>query len=94
MNTPYHFGKNSNTDWLIIVGVFVVLSGIFVGLAFYQFSIYRQSDRVFNRVAVATSTSLLLDHAKLDSVMKYIADREKKFKELKSSPLRFADPSR
>jgi len=90
----YHLGKSITTDWLIIVGVFVVLSAIFIGSAFYQFSIYRQNDWVSNRTAIATSTSLLLDRSKLDLVVKYLTEREQKFKALKSSPLRFTDPSR
>jgi len=90
----YHLGKTIAADWLIIVWVFVVLSAFFVGLAFYQFSIYRQDDRVSSRVAAATSTPSLLDHTKLDLVVKNIVEREQKFKALKSSPLRFTDPSK
>lgn len=91
---PYHLGRSITTDWLIIVGFFVVLSAIFVGLAFYQFSIYRQNDRISNRASFVASTSLLLDRAKLGSAVNYLTEREQKFKELKSSPLRFVDPSR
>ena len=90
----YHFGKNITIDWLVIVGIFVILSAIFVGLAFYQFSNYQRNNRISYRTAVATSTSLLLDHTKLDSIVNYFTEREQKFKELKSSPLRFTDPSR
>ena len=90
----YRLGKNSATDWLLIVLVFVGLVVIFIALAFYQFSNYQKSDRVSNRTAVATSTTPLLYSAKLDAVVKYIIANEQKFKELKVTPARFVDPSR
>lgn len=90
----YHFGKDSATDWLVIVGVFIFLSAIFVGMAFYQFANYQKNDKVSNRTAVTISTVPLLDQAKLDSVVKYLTANEQKFKELKAAPLRFVDPSK
>lgn len=90
----YHLGKNSAADWLLIVLVFVVLSVVFVAMAFYQFSNYRKSDAVVERSVAATSTAAVLDHAKLDAVVRYFAEREQKFNEIKAAMPRFADPSR
>ncbi len=90
----YHLGQNSATDWLIIVGIFTSLLVIFVVLAFYQFSNYHKSDAVVERSMAATSTVVLFNRAKLDELVKYFAVREQKFNKIKTTPLRFVDPSR
>ena len=90
----YRLGKNSATDWLIIVGFFASLSVIFAALAFYQFSNYQKSDVVAERSVTATSTAVLFNHAKLDELVKYFAEREQQFNKIKTTLLRFVDPSK
>ena len=90
----YHLGKNVVADWLVIVGVSVVIASVFIVLAFYRFSNYRQNDTAMTRAVSATSTAPLLDRAKLDSVLKYFENREKKFNEIKTAKPRLTEPSR
>ena len=90
----YSFGKNSATDWLIIVGVFITLSAIFAALAFYQFSSYQKNDMAVERLMTATSTVVSFNRAELDEAVRYFAERERQFNKIKITKPRFADPSK
>lgn len=90
----YRLGQSSIADWLLIVWVFAALLAIFVALAGYQFFNYWQSDTIAERSVTATSTAILFNHAKLDEAVKYFTEREQKFNKIKTTKLRFADPSK
>ncbi|HEY4495972.1 MAG TPA: hypothetical protein VJC04_01280 [Candidatus Paceibacterota bacterium] len=93
-NGDYHLGKNNIIDWLIMIGFFITLSVIFVALAFYQFSNYQKNETVVERSVEATSTAVLFNHAKLDEVVRYFAEREQDFNNIKNILPHYADPSR